>query len=275
MIKNIIKFQQAYKFTGVKTIDYISDIHLECWKTITKKSIETNFKTQYTDIRNVLCIAGDICNPYDKKYAEFINIVSNFYKKIFITSGNHEYYDDYRNMEMIDNKAKTICKKYGVEYLNKNVVNYMGHRFAGCTLWTYINKTSNEQSTNDITKMMYDYQKIKGFTIEKQNELHKDHIKWLSEMINNSENTPIIVMTHHLPTIDFVYEKYLNTILSTAFYSNSDDLIKPPVMLWICGHTHYKKYFIKNGVICAVNPYGYHNITPKHKNKNKLETIIL
>lgn len=279
MSKTIKVYNFCQKATKIyTTLDYISDIHLECWNLVTKKAIEKNFDTKYNDIRDILCIAGDICNPYDNKYDEFMKIIREYYKQVFIVSGNHEYYDNTgRTIDMIDQRISTICDKYEINYLHKKCVEYADYNFIGCTMWTNIN-SNNDDPKNEINeKLINDHINIPNFTIETRNELHIEHKKWLKNMIIQSSK-PVIVMTHHLPTFNLIHHTYKNNLLTRAFYSDSDDLIVYPVVLWICGHSHIKKFIIKNGIPCVLNPYGYHKENDKNgKNRknNKLRNILL
>ena len=63
-------------------ICYISDLHLE-------------FRDEYFDINNeadILILSGDIGNPYEDIYINFLIKISNNFDKIILITGNHEYY---------------------------------------------------------------------------------------------------------------------------------------------------------------------------------------
>jgi len=78
-------------------IRYFSDLHLEFMK---PNKIQ-NFLTNIPPGLDEICIcAGDIGNPIHPNghYDIFMNFMSKNFKKIFVISGNHEYYQ----------KSKTI-----------------------------------------------------------------------------------------------------------------------------------------------------------------------
>jgi hypothetical protein len=70
------------------------------------------------------------------------------------------------------------------------------------------------------------------------------------------------MITHHLPSYDLIDEKYKTVNLNSVnqcFASNTDNLIKEPIILWIFGHTHQPTEKIINGIKCVANPIGYPN----------------
>jgi predicted MPP superfamily phosphohydrolase len=78
-------------------IRYLSDLHLEFIKeNKIDKFIQNIPSGSHTD--EICIIAGDIGNPYKSNYNTFMEFLTNNFKKSFVITGNHEYY----------NKNKTI-----------------------------------------------------------------------------------------------------------------------------------------------------------------------
>jgi len=77
------------------TLDIISDIHLDFYAKFKQKSIETFTKklinTKTNKNFDVLIIAGDI-GHYNDDNIYFLELISNYYKKVFVTWGNHDLY---------------------------------------------------------------------------------------------------------------------------------------------------------------------------------------
>jgi predicted phosphodiesterase len=72
-------------------IHYISDIHLE----FMRPNHYENFRNRWRpDIKqaDVLVLAGDIGNPRQPLYREFLQHCSQNCKKVFLIAGNHEFY---------------------------------------------------------------------------------------------------------------------------------------------------------------------------------------
>jgi Icc-related predicted phosphoesterase len=64
-------------------------------------------------------------------------------------------------------------------------------------------------------------------------------------------------VTHHLPHRLSIHRKYEEDGLNPAFTSDLDRLVRPPVALWIHGHTHESFNYEVNGTQVVCNPRGY------------------
>ncbi len=241
-------------------IQYLSDIHLEFYKKLPDDLIKAG--------ADVLCLAGDIGYPYSVIYEEFILRVSKIFKKVFLITGNHEYYNAGCNsnhtMEEIDNHIRDIIsenKLTNVTYLDNEYEDYEGYRFIGSTLW----------SKCDELLYINDFQAIKDMTSKMYNELHEISRDYLqSDDIINSP-LPIIVITHHLPSFKLIADKYKNQINTNKYFaSNSDDLFNVSIKVWIYGHTHIGGEKEIDGIKFVCNPVGYPG-----ENSHKLKTKVL
>lgn len=233
-------------------IQYISDIHLEFLK---------NDIPSFNIIAPVLCLAGDIGNPFLPSYTEFLcnlNQQTNL-QKIFLIPGNHEYYNKKKWMYEINEHIKSIIinnnlKK--VSLLINDTEMYNDYLFCGTVLWSRWKR--DECYINDK------YQ-IKGFTVGMVNQLHNESRQFIMSTIANNKDKKIIMMTHHLPSyelLDKKYEKYAD--YNHCFASNCDDLIIEPIKLWIYGHTHTESIKIINNIPCICNPIGYPGENPEN-----------
>ena len=78
---------------------YFSDLHLE----FIKPNEITKFIKRIPSCINDICIlAGDIGDPYTRNYDTFMKFVSSNFKKTFMISGNHEYYNKTKNIEEVN-----------------------------------------------------------------------------------------------------------------------------------------------------------------------------
>jgi hypothetical protein len=74
----------------------------------------------------------------------------------------------------------------------------------------------------------------------------------------------VVVITHNLPSIRSIPERYRTDLVSAAFASNLDDLVeRSGALLWLHGHTHTAcDYMIgRTRVLC--NPRGYPQESPR------------
>lgn len=223
-------------------LQYISDIHLEFHKKLPK----------LIPVADVLILAGDIGYPHSKIYLQFLKEVNSNFKKVFLITGNHEYYNN-KDMEEVDMYIQGILEEHqlnNITFLNCSYEDYEGFRFVGATLWTNI---------HNPRKIINDMNQIQGFTVELNNELHEIHKQFLSETINLS-SLPVIVITHHLPSFTLINKEFLTESMNPynqCFASNCELLVKAPVKVWIYGHTHKENSIEINSVNLTCNPLGY------------------
>jgi predicted MPP superfamily phosphohydrolase len=203
---------------GIK-LQYISDIHLEKRLIIPTIPVAGNY----------LALLGDIGSPYKDSYKEFLKYTSDNWEKVFLISGNHEYYQKGKyNQEDVDEQIKNVVKLFkNVYYLNQDVYTLYNYNIMGCTLW----------STPYIK--------------------HTKHLNWLKNNINNYNK--VIVLTHFLPSYKLILPKFINHN-PTYYASDLEYLIKEPVKWWLCGHTHINHTTTINSIDVCVNAYGHDDI---------------
>jgi hypothetical protein len=66
-----------------------------------------------------------------------------------------------------------------------------------------------------------------------------------------------VVVTHHLPHLNSVDAMFAGHPLNPAFVSHMPELVRPPVDLWIHGHTHCLCDYTVAGTRVLCNPRGY------------------
>ena len=225
-------------------IQYFSDIHLEFFK-----EAPTIMSTA-----SVLCLAGDIGYPFSDIYKRFlINLNAEVgFKKIFMITGNHEYYNEDKSIDEINCHIHKIIAEnnlHKISFLNNTVEYYDGYLFVGTTLWSHV--YNSHHVTNDFSCIL-------NMTIDKYNELHADSRKFIELVLNEHSNKKIIILSHFLPSFKILNPKYDNySKYNQCFASNCDELIIYPIRLWIYGHTHTPKLDMINEIPITCNPIGY------------------
>lgn len=222
-------------------VHILSDLHTEGF----------HFKDPEPE-RDLVILAGDIGTGFSA-----YNTVNDFAKKcrtVFVP-GNHEYYEG-TPMKWLEEDFEA---KFGDTFLQMKVVEHMGYRIAGCTLWTDMNN-SNRGMLDLAARWMNDYRYIyfndmRLLEPEDTVTLHKQMVNWL-EMI-----APVdIVVTHHAPSLKSVHAKYKSSPLNPAFYSELDWLVeKTGAKLWVHGHTHTSFDYMVGDCRVVANPRGYVN----------------
>ena len=203
-------------------LQYVSDIHLEN-KGVSFPRIP--IKGQ------VLALLGDIGNPYKQNYIDFLHYTSYNFEKIILIAGNHDYnftWKKHGNMEHCIADFENIVSKFGnIKFLDNKKTRINNYTVLGTTLWT--NRYSGNKYSNSV--------------------------QWLQSEINQI-TSPVIVLSHHLPSYKLIVSKYqTNEYDSTRDYfaSNLDHLIRDPVKIWLCGHSHCTNQIMINNVVCGIN----------------------
>lgn len=217
----------------------LSDLHLELQST----KLVVNFKKH----ADVAILAGDIGNPFEDSYYQFLQKMSLTHAKVFVVAGNHEYYG--YNIDKVDEQIKLICDELDICFLQKNSYIYNGITFVGCTLWSYPKDSS-------LCKYMNDFYKINGLTFDTYVKMHLDHKRWLEEEI--PKHKKCVVITHHLPLTCLVDDKYKDHPLTLFFAS---DINTTGANDWCYGHTHQSAYNYINNTHYHCNPKGYERET--------------
>ena len=230
----------------------VSDIHLELSNHISETIGQLSSQIITDNIEDVLILAGDIGDPFSESYKDFLARMSHHFNKIFIVSGNHEYYKTtVSTMKEIDDKIREVTESFNnVHFLQRDSIIYNRVRFLGCTLWSRVKNSSNCVYMNDFTL-------IPEMTFNMYRSLHTNDVKWLKGELNKTGDfDSTVVVTHHLPSYKLINHKYEGNLMNEFFASDLDYLVKK-ASIWCCGHTHSANKIVIGECHCYVNPVGY------------------
>ncbi|AOJ69061.1 MULTISPECIES: metallophosphoesterase [Burkholderia] len=88
--------------------------------------------------------------------------------------------------------------------------------------------------------------------------LHRTARAWLERELAKPWAGRTIVVTHHAPHRASLAARYADDLASAGFISDLSALVRPPVSLWIHGHTHTSfDYTTAEGTRVVCNPHGY------------------
>lgn len=212
-------------------IRIVSDLHLE---------FNPHLLNSFSTLPGVdmLILAGDIVQFSNIGLLKlFIESIRNNYRYILYVLGNHEYYGNSAET-MVEPVFRKVCNELGIILLENETITLNDEiTFLGTTLWSPL-KTADYYS--DIQQ---------AFILEKNRKA-----------IEFIKKTPAdVIITHHLPDLRFVDEKYGDP---HGAYANKWFLKRNlNCKYWIFGHTHrfVRERNCGNGTkvefIC--NPHGY------------------
>lgn len=231
-------------------IRVMSDLHIEF------------FNFEPTEVpADVIVLAGDILTEhYGLVWARktFPNT------PIVYVMGNHEYYD--AHYEQVLERARKEAVKLDIHLLENDQAVINGVRFLGATLWTDFEIEKNPLEPEGYA-MWFARRGMTDFSIiryrggilspEATREFHRESRRWLTARLAESFDGKTVVVTHHLPHRRSIDRQFHQHPLNPAFASDLSELVRPPVDLWIHGHTHCTCDYEVEGTRVLCNPRGY------------------
>lgn len=232
-------------------IQYVSDVHLESYRFDGWTSILDNIIENGTSC-DMLILAGDFCEVlgWEDRFESAIEYLSLHYRGILHVPGNHEYYGS--DWTTVNNELMRLTNKHEkFVSLRNEMVEVEGIKFYGGTLWYdyYFDNHIYRNLMNDDNQILNlegkDYQAYLDF---------KNNFEKYIELFG----VPDIVISHHLPSLDCIPERFVGFETNRFYVGDCMELIQAyNPQYWIHGHTHESlDFYIKmTKILC--NPAGY------------------
>jgi Calcineurin-like phosphoesterase len=272
----------------ILSFQWASDLHLDC-----HSPSDQHKWPKIPRLAPVLVLAGDVGRVNQSHYVTYLKQLCASFERVILVPGNHEYYQASKPTHTFEETERAL-QSLNIDnliVLQKSSAVVNGIRFVGCTLWSDIDldnpfiqaemsdyhKIYNGRDEADITKRKWPRMKpaiIKG--------IHKQHCQYLMEAISASEE-PVIVVTHHCPTLRHLIERKASTPMSSCYATPLDithpDLFGPPVVSWICGHSHrtmeeYATNADGHRVLMLMNAHGYPSETIAGYSGTKVAHVV-
>eukprot|EP01080_Neovahlkampfia_damariscottae_P000124 gene124-4370_t len=236
----------------------ISDVHTEHFKMnlSSSPSIEAE--------GDCAALVGDIGDPWDPSYEEYIGYFADKFEKVFVVAGNHEFYN-HEYFSTVKQMNEVSLKFPNVTFLHEKSEKYHGIRFIGSTLWSNVpkeNENKVSQSLNDYHMISIEEkgEKKRKLQVSDTNKFHKQELDFIKDEIKKAKenNEVVVVLTHHAPLIKGTSNPiYDGDAINCAFSTDLKDLLGHPIYLWAFGHTHYTSEQNVNGTRVLSNQVGY------------------
>jgi predicted phosphohydrolase len=233
-------------------VQYCSDLHLEFKEN--KKYLLAN---PLQPAGNILVLAGDIV-PFAimKEYDDFFDLLSDSYDTVYWLPGNHEYYSS----DAAERSGTLHEKIRSNVFLVNNISVLQGDtKLIFSTLWSRIspiNEWEIERCLNDFHLIRYHGAR---FSAAHFNQMHADGLDFIRREVQQEHGGKVVVVSHHVPTLQHYPKVYKNSILNEAFATELFDFIGgAPVDYWIYGHHHHRTPDFTIGRTCLLtNQLGY------------------
>lgn len=192
----------------------------------------------------IIIVAGNVCSPFDEKYARFLADLSETFDRVFVVTGPKCYYaagpvvtvqTGIRWLRLVDDRVRAICEsmpKKNVHFLQNDCYDIEGTDLTvfGSTLWSDV---TDEQEPN-VRACVADYYRIPGFTVHTGRYLHKLANASLLQATLNKPDRRLVVATYHVPRTELA----ASSGLMSAFASDVAIAYHPRISAWVYGHSH-------------------------------------
>ena len=186
---------------------------------------------------DILVLAGDIAYLEEDIPNWFLDWVLASYHQVLIIPGNHEYYH-YGDIAKRGDSWQWMLRENVGYYYNK-VVNIDNVDFILSTMWSHIPEVDMfqvQRGMNDFYQVLCNGELLTpdGFNAE-----HERCKQFITKSVAKSKAEHIVVVTHHVPTLQCVASQHQDSALSSAFAVEMGNMIADsPINYWIYGHSH-------------------------------------
>ena len=223
-------------------IQLLSDLHFEFYRRDGGLGI-----VESTPVAgDVLVLAGDIMPLLQEEYVKkALGWFCAKWPHVVYVPVNHELYhtNPYVAKPLLESVAKSFPN---LHVLNPDGFALDGVRFVGGTMWF-------PRPTGDDGRIS-DFWMIKSFEPWVYEE-HDRHMKFFEDEVMPGT----VLITHHLPDVASVPERFKTDTKSNAFFVANDTqkIFARDPQLWLHGHTHNACDYVVGKTRVVANPRGY------------------
>jgi hypothetical protein len=231
--------------------ELVSDLHIDFDENYTY-CMDNLFPTT-----SILVVAGDTCSKNGSgdtdRYEKFKKEVFGRWEQVIEVPGNHTFYGSDIHDPLFTTYNKTSKSRHTL--LNNSCIKVGDTKFICSTLWSKLDPLY----TTYIVRNLNDYSYIGGFTPVVNDAMNKVSVEFIEKELSKWEKC--VVVTHHIPLVELVHERYRYDTLNSAFANNLRDLVldyADVLKVWCYGHTHTKTEVEFNEIKYMCNPLGYY-----------------
>lgn len=237
-------------------IRIVSDLHLDIIKT--PREMISSIIKGIGDVDYII-IAGDLAEVRKPIFTEAIEIFSSMVPVIFV-AGNHEYY--FNSVDYVENFLQDLDARIeDFHFLDNQMLTIDGISFYGGTAW-FPYQSSNDfyfDSINDFS-LIYTDADSKDSKYKRANFFYNKNREFRDQLQGKK---PDVIITHHIPSYNFVNQKYRDSPINRFFVADLDQEITTALeenttKLWVFGHTHNSFFKTIGNIKFIANPGGYY-----------------
>ncbi len=161
---------------------------------------------------------------------------------VLYVAGNHEYYGGHLERTR---EALLLASDPHVRFLDLGWNEWQGVRFIAATGWTDFTVTGDPMAAKWGARVRFrDFDCIgagNGRQAQPADFIERNHAArdWLRRQLQTPYAGPTVVVTHFAPSLrSLEHQPDPHTHLDASFANAWDDLMGPPAVLWVHGHTH-------------------------------------
>ena len=224
---------------------------------------------------DVCVLPGDVCDNMEASL-EWVGREIAPKMPVVMVPGNHEFYG--YDVPTARRMAAGMAQASGIRLLDDGIARIGGVTFAGSTLWTDFRlfEGTDAPDTHSRSACMYearrkfadfdeiwateasDRQMARLLTPRDACVLNAAGVEFLRGLA--PPDGPLVVVTHHAPSVRSVAPEYAGLATTAAFASRLDDVVAGSgAALWIHGHLHQSADYRIGGTRVVCNPRGPEN----------------
>ena len=216
-------------------IQYASDLHIEMMA-----NRAWLFGHGLQPAGNILVLAGDIIYLGNRQliHNEYFDWLADNYEQVYIVPGNHEYYGGYELRDTLTDFEMQI--RPNVKYINNKSVIIGNTELFFTTLWSRVPNAFIADIQNGMMDTRLICYKNALLYAGEFNELHSICLNWMDGAMKASTAKHKVVVTHHCPTTNKVFDNHPGSKISCGFMTDDESfIINHDAEYWIFGHTHF------------------------------------
>ncbi len=253
-------------------IQLLSDLHLE---------VQPQFQPQPAPGADLLVLAGDIGSyqagsllpDSDFGLARFSPLpqFGAWPTPVLFVPGNHEY--DGLDFEVAHARLRDTCERFGLIWLEREVITRNGVRFVGTTLWRDFDALGPQEAGASIGQQLRAREKAfraANFYLNKTGTTYAGAPmlapavreqslicqSWLRKALVDPFDGKTVVVTHFAPSLQSADPRY-GLSPGTAGFCNALDELLARADLWLHGHLHAPSDYVRAGCRVVANQLGY------------------